>query len=413
VHAARAVSRAWRESVGKQEGSRRAPFVSRGLPFLAPLTRARAVACVAPARRFNAAQFGTGLQQGAFCNGDALLVGSRTEKEVNVGLLSLKFLDDLSPDEIKLGLLTWRRASPGDEFTLEAAATDEERQVQDVSLMMFSAYSPYATRNTLLHAVLDMVPTRTGTMVELFHLKPDLLRFDGAPDDIELCRGKSLKHTTETPEDSPPLDYSLRAYLAALYWPQTMRITLRDVSIVPMDPLDDLVSVKHVRYKPRVNPDQHWAIVKFGLRVRSTGGVSANGEEEVALSDTRGTTFYLNGRMIRYNDHLGLQKEKICGKGLTIVVDVSDEGDLRNMLLTPFPHKQVRPAACRRIFSQCCVPRAHGQHNTHTSLTAVLTARALRCLTFRFVCNRDSRCLRRSKRSTTGWRCSCATSATC
>jgi hypothetical protein len=331
----------------------------RALPFLSPLTRA-----LCTGRPTNVAQYGTGLQQGAFCNGDALLVGSRTETEVNVGLLSLKFLETLSPDEIKLGLLTWRRARPGDEFKLEKAANRYEGEVQSVSLMMFKMYSPYPTHDTLLKAVLDTVPTDTGTMIELFHLKPDLLRFDGALDDIELRPGVSLKHTLQTPDESPQLDYSLRAYLAALYYPQTMRITLRDVLVEPVIPLDDMICIKQVKYTPRSAEDRrrHWANVTFGLRACSTGGVSADGEEEMALSDTRGSTFYLNGRLIRFNDPIGAQKDKITGKGLHIVVDVSDTGDTQNMLLTPLPHKQVRaPAAAGCGFGAVC-PAAHGPH---------------------------------------------------
>jgi hypothetical protein len=82
----------------------------------------------------------------------------------------------------------------------------------------------------------------------------------------------------------------------------------------------------------------------------------------MALADTRGSTFYLNGRLIRFNDLIGRQKDQILGKGLHIVVDVSDDGDTKNLLLTPLPHKQVRlpPHACLICFSTAvwCSPRA-------------------------------------------------------
>ena len=306
------------------------------------------------------AQYGYGLQVGAFCNGDALLVGCKTGQGVHVALLSLHYLDECAIPEVKLATASWVRNGAGaaEAYTLQegAARSDEALELAE-SLFVLRHYSPYDREEALLAAVLDAVRTPTGTMQEIFHLHASsagdtLLRFD-VPGDVQLRPGVSKTHTNLPAEQSPPaLDTSLREYLSVLYLTPRLSITLRGQPVVHRSVAAGLY---HQHDAPSYTPRGASVTVcmKLGLAVEeddkaaagggaggrsSRRGAAAQDEMDGAggrLSRRSGVALYWQGRLIRYCEPLGMQRNNgVFGAGVCGVADVGD-------LLTPLPTKQA------------------------------------------------------------------------
>jgi len=284
---------------------------------------------------------------GAFCNGEALLMGCKTAEGVHVALLSLFHLDECGIDEVKIASVSWLRNGAGaaEAYTLlTGEARTNERFELDESLFVLRKYSPYGDEAALLAAVLDAVRSPTGTMQELFHLHttgPDgetLLRFD-VPGDVMLRPGASKTHTNQPAESSPPaLDTSLRAYLEVLYLTPRLRITLRGVPVEHRCVASGLYHLEDAApYAPRGTGIS--VIMKLGVAVETNCEEAAGPSSDVAdarLSRCAGVSLYWQGRLIRYCEPLGLQRGNngLMGAGVCGVCDVGE-------LLTPLPTKQA------------------------------------------------------------------------
>jgi hypothetical protein len=286
------------------------------------------------------AQYGYGLQVGAFCNGDALMMGCKTAEGVHVALLSLFYLDECAVPEVKLATASWVRNGAGaaEAYTLQQGeARSEARLDLAESLFVLRRYTPYAGEGALLAAVLDAVRSPTGTLQEVYHLHATsdgapLLRFD-VPGDVVLRPGVSKTHTNLPAEQAPPaLDTSLRAYLEVLYLQPRLRITLRGVPVAHRLLVAGLFQLQEaVPYAPR----------GMGVTVSLTLGVAVEDDDDGQadaggrLSRRGGVALYWQGRLIRYCEPLGMQRSSgALGAGVCGVADVGG-------LLTPLPTKQA------------------------------------------------------------------------
>ena len=273
---------------------------------------------------------------GAFCNGEALLIGCKTGDGVHCALLSLHYLHEIGVQEVKIASVSWLRGGGAEHgaagaYTLQqGAARSAERFELDESLFVLRHYSPYDDEAALLAAVLDAVRTPTGTMQELFHLHKaegdeTQLRFD-VPDDVRLRPGVSKTHTNLPAEQEPPaLDTSLRAYLEVLYLTPRLRITLRGTPVAHRSVAAALWHpVDAAPYSPR----------GMGVTVCMKLGVALEDGDD-RLARRGGVALYWQGRLIRYCEPLGMQRSHgMLGAGVCGVADVGE-------LLTPAPTKQA------------------------------------------------------------------------
>jgi hypothetical protein len=270
--------------------------------------------------------------------------------------------------EVKLATASWVRNGAGaaEAYTLQegAARSDEALELAE-SLFVLRHYSPYDREEALLAAVLEAVRTPTGTMQEVYHLHTSaagetLLRFD-VTGDVTLRPGVSKTHTNLPAEASPPaLDTSLRAYLEVLYLTPQLSITLRGQPVVHRSVAAGLYHTHDAApYKPR--GASVTVCMKLGLAVEdddepaagagagggrgaggrsSRRGAAAQDEAEFGaggarLSRRSGVALYWQGRLIRYCEPLGMQRNNgVMGAGVCGVADVGD-------LLTPLPTKQA------------------------------------------------------------------------
>ena len=196
-------------------------------------------------------------------------VGERTVA-LAAGLLSQPFLMANSQDDIVLPMASWQKTGAGPWELQDAHAACTEQ-----SLHWLWEYSPYNSAEELRNAALGCLakageharggpalagddPRITGTMVELFALRSNELRFDCADDDITLDEQVRFTHTRireptleQGQRMGPTLDTSFRAYLAVLYGragPDCIKIILRGVPVVQRSPADLLEFEKTKTY---------------------------------------------------------------------------------------------------------------------------------------------------------------------
>jgi hypothetical protein len=231
--------------------------------------------------------------------------GATGAQEVTAGLLSLKYMEAMDEQDIKLPMLTWRKPAGSAAWALCVPEGGTQEEVQE-SRALLELFTPYRRVEDLLAAVLAHVAAvgGEGTAVEIFHLHADELVFDPrAPNgDITLRPGcKTHTNAASPAEGALPLDASLRAYCEVLYVAHPhkapMVIELCGARVAPRSLLAEL----HKPLTYTYDPDNNAALavrMTFGLDLADKAGAGAEEEALPRLSAHHGIAVYFRSRLI-------------------------------------------------------------------------------------------------------------------
>ena len=265
--------------------------------------------------------FGLGFQHGTMGVGDSATLGSvrvceddEALLEVNVGLLSLKLMDELKAPDLVLPMLTWRQQGANRVNGVNggwALVTAVDEAELEMSKQLMELFTPYGSVDELRDAVLAQVARvgRCGTVVEIFDLHPGQLSFDPrAPDgDIRLLPGNKTHTNAATEAESLPLDYSLRAYLEVLYLPHPhkpfMDIELCGAPVAPRKLEDELYKPLSYTFDPDRNAAQRVRMT-FGLDLADKAAAPSR-RGPPRLSAQSGVAVYFRWRLIQARTPVG------------------------------------------------------------------------------------------------------------
>jgi len=243
------------------------------------------------------------------------LVFSKHGNTMSIGFLSQSYLEAIHAQEVLVPIISYWSATREPILTLENVEgleipPKEHEEKQDSSpnedlaknhkdnLRDILKYSIFHKESELFEQF-DLIDVRGGTRIVLFNLTQVLSESDASlftyeldyckkEDDIVLDKWERASSYIE----DPPETYSLRSYLASLYYDPKMQIWIKGTKVLPRNILTTLWKPKQYFYRPK-NSSTSSSTITLGFNKINPKHC--------------GMMFYHRGRLIKIYARIGIQ----------------------------------------------------------------------------------------------------------